>query len=53
MDVSPKAQNKQVTIHKPQEAHEGGLKWRNFGSSEKGNKTLTGATMETMFRAET
>ena len=53
MDVSPKSQNKQVIIHRPQEAQEGGLKWKHFCFSEKGNKILTGAIMETKCRAET
>ena len=51
--VSSKVQNKQVTIPTPQEAQEeGGLKWECFGSSEKGNKILTGAYMETKCRSE-
>ena len=53
MDASPKAHNKQVTIHPAQEAQEeGGLKWC-FGSSEKRNKILTGAIKETKYGAET
>ena len=43
MDISPKAQNKQDTIHRPQEAQEEGRpKCGCFGFSEKGNKILTG-----------
>ena len=56
MNVSKKkkAQNKQVTIHKPQEAQdEGGLKWGCFGFSVKGNKILTGAIKEAKCGAET
>ena len=53
MDVSPKAQNKQVTIHRPLEAQEEGTpKYECFGSSEKGNKILTGAIIETKCGAE-
>ena len=54
MDVSPKIQNKQVTINRPQEAQEkGGMKWGCLGSSEKGNKILTGAIKEKKYGEET
>ena len=48
----PKAQNKQHTIHRSQEAQEGGMKWGCFGSSEKGNKILTGAIKEKKYGTE-
>ena len=54
MDISPKTQNKQDTIHRLQEAQEEGRpKCECFGFSEKGNKILTGAIMETKYGAET
>jgi hypothetical protein len=52
VDISPKAQNTQDTIHRPHEAQEA-KRPKTGDSLRKGNKTLMGANSETKCGAET